>query len=471
MLGVTLYGWQWKVTRQLVKGNKRIILNTSRQIGKSFLVGVIALWYVVFNKGASSQFKNTKVGIISATEGQAKKLLLDVKNLMRVGDVHCRLAYSKRPEDVFHAGLFSSLIDNSKNAANSSTCITFVPFDKKFGLFLEGSTIGSFVKSLPPTDIVRGETFDVVIVDEASKVDDEIYNMAISKTGDKYDATRFITSTPYGRSGFYYEYFDPDDRLSSRSWTRFWFSVDAIKLDDPADYKRRLSDIKEQNELGKNLTVRQEYYGDFVQSEQSFFNPRKVEQIFDADFMPTESYGGECDMGLDFGGLKKSRTVLTISHLTEDGAIKRIWHHAYEVRQDASILEDIADLKKRFNIQRIIVDDCPEGDYKIREMEEKGWDITRMQFARDKVRKYGDFRSMLNRAQVLSYHDAELAGEMKALSVAKGRERTKIQPPPGYSDDLIDSFVMSAYHYSQQDDGFEFYNLDDYEEVGRRGKK
>jgi len=461
MLGIKLYGWQWLVTRELLLGKRRLVLNTSRQIGKSFLVSILSLWYVVFNQGHSSEFSNTKVGVISATEGQAKKLLLDIKNLMRVGDSYCKEHYSKTNDDIFHFGIFSYLIDDSRNAENTKTCITFKCGDDKFGLFLKDSKVGGFIKSLPPTDIVRGETFDFLIVDEASKVDDEIYNMAISKTGDKFDAVRFITSTPFGRAGFYYEIFDPEDKIKDNSWKRFWFTVDAIKDDDSDDYARRLKDIKERMQMGKNLEIRQEYYGEFVQSERSFFSPFKVDGMFLNRLCPVEKYSGLCDMGVDFGGLRKSKTVLTISCIKSDGMIYRIWHHAYEVRQDDSLIEDIADIKRRFNIQRIIVDDCPEGDFKIREMDNRGWEVTRMSFARDKVRKYGDFRSMLNKDKIKSYNDSDLMSEMKALSTAKGRERTKIAAPPGYSDDMIDSFVMSTYHYTEDEDDFDFYDLDE----------
>lgn len=454
MLGITLYGWQFKVTREIVKGNKKVILDTSRQIGKSFLVAVLSLWYQMFNLGASSQFNNTKIGIISATDGQAKKLLLDVKNLMRIGDANCKEKYN-----IEH--LFSMMIDNKQGSENTKTCITFQAWEEKLGIFLQGAKVGGFIKSLPPTDIVRGETFDFLIVDEASKVDDEMYNSAISKTGDKFNAIRFITSTPYGRSGFYYEYFDPEEKLQKNTWKRFWFTVDALEYDDQKDYLRRLKNIEFEMEAGKNLVVRQEYYGEFVQSEQSYFDPQKVDDMIE-DIYPVESYTGFCDLGIDFGGLKKSRSVITISTFDEStGNIVRLYHHMYEVREDASIVEDVKELRTRFNIQRIVVDHCPEGDYKIREMEDLGWDVTLFAFGSEKVKKYGDFRSMLNKGRIKSYKDSDLVGEMKALSMAKGRERTKIQPPPGYNDDIIDSFVISSYHMTQSDEDFKFYDLDD----------
>lgn len=459
MLGIKLYAWQWVVTRGIVSGNRRVIMNTSRQIGKSFLTSILSLWYAYFNKGHSSDYVNTKIGIISGTDDQAKKLILDIKNLMRVGDVYCREHYSRQPKDVFDAGIFTSLIDNSQGAENNRSSITFMPYHEKFGVFLKGSKVGSFIKSLPPTDIVRGNTFDLLIVDEASLIDDETYNSAISKTGDKFDALRIICSTPRGSNGFFFEYFDPYDKLPEHSWKRYWFSIECIQYDDAADYNRRVKDIKEQNQMGKNLVVRQEYYGEFVQSEQSFFNPDKVDAMID-DSCSVTSYRGECDCGIDFGGLRKSRTVITICYYSE-GIIHRIYHQFYAVRQDSAIIEDLKELKTRFNIQRFIIDYCPESDYKSREMEQLGWEITKMQFVKDRTRKYGDLRSMLNKGLVKSYNDPDLVGEMKAMVVTQGRDRSIIAPPIGYSDDFVDSFILATYHMTGEADTFNFYDLDE----------
>lgn len=465
MLGVRLYGWQFLVAQRINLGDKRVIINTSRQIGKSTLAAIVALWFAVFNRAGSSEFRNTKVGVISATDDQAKKLMLDIKNLMYVGDAFCREKYSKDKDDVFGHGIFSYLVDYSREAENTRTSITFKKYEEVREVapeLLVGSVIGSFIKSLPPTDIVRGNTFDLLIVDEASIIDDDVYNMAISKTGDKYDAVRIMTSTPRGYSGFFYEYFDPEDKFGDSPWTRFWFTIDSIALDSPEEYAKRLNDIDQELARGKYLVVRQEYYGEFVQSEQAFFKPKKIDEMIDPDSAPVEGFRGECDLGVDFGGLRNSRTVLTVSAYDEDsGIIRRLWHKAYGVKEDASLLSDIEEIRGRFNIQRVVVDDCPEGDYMIRDMEKKGWLVTRMVFAKDKIKKYGEFRARLNKEEIKSYFDSDLIGEMKALQQIDGKARTMIRHAPGMNDDLIDSFLLSTYHFVGDTSDFGFIDVDE----------
>ena len=90
-----------------------------------------------------------------------------------------------------------------------------------------------------------------------------------------------------------------------------------------------------------------------------------------------------------------------------------------------------------------------------------GWNVVGMKFGSEKVKKYGEFRSLVHKGKVKSYQDNVLMAEMKALMSKQGVERTKIQPPPGYSDDHVDSFLMSAYFYIVADEGFRTWDWDD----------
>ena len=125
-------------------------------------------------------------------------------------------------------------------------------------------------------------------------------------------------------------------------------------------------------------------------------------------------------------------------------------------------MDDIEYLKTRFNVQRIIPDQCPAGQYQIRLMQDKGWDIHPMSFRSDKVAKYGAFRAKLNKGKIQSYEDPDLRCEMLALENSSTSRQSVIIAPPGYSDDMIDSFVMSSYFYiDEEDKGFKFFSLYD----------
>jgi len=124
-------------------------------------------------------------------------------------------------------------------------------------------------------------------------------------------------------------------------------------------------------------------------------------------------------------------------------------------------VSDIEELLTRFNVQRIIPDDCPAGWYRIKEMQKKQWNIQPMSFKADKVKKYGAFRSMLNKGYVDSYEDEDLRVEMLGMEFSEGQRSTIIRHAPGYSDDLIDSFIMSCYFFLNEDNKITFGTFED----------
>ena len=114
-------------------------------------------------------------------------------------------------------------------------------------------------------------------------------------------------------------------------------------------------------------------------------------------------------------------------------------------------IDDMKALMIDFSIDRIVVDDCAAGMLFIRMMESEGWSVTKMNFRSEKIKKYGAFRRMLNKGLVVSYHDDDLRTEMLAMEYAGNTRQSYIQHAAGYSDDLIDSFVMSSYFYCEEE--------------------
>lgn len=465
MLDFRLYAWQVyfleRIRRRMDKGeviydlNKEFVALTSRQIGKSTAVAIFSLWACIFNKYPGTVHNNTIVGITSASDVQAKKLLYEMKKFLMTGD---RVMKDKYGKDNFFKQLLAA------NEPNNTTTITFNSWQEGYGLLLNGSKSGSVIKSYPPTSVVLGETFTITIIDEAGKTDkisDEFYYDYIYPTGNSTDAIRISTSTPWVSSGFFYKMADPDGIHGDSPAEVVIFTIDAIKLENPGYYDNVMQIITQMNKDGKQNEVQRAYYCRFVQGETSYFNPKKVHAAFTDEYDMVEQSAKPCDMGVDFGGKVASRTVITISYLDDTGIVRRLYHRRYNIGEDETLLDDISELRTRFNIQRIIPDDCPAGDYLIRRMQEKGWDIEPMNFRTDKVKRYGAFRSMLNNEKIKSYRDDDLKTEMLALEHAHGRRQSVIEHAPNYTDDLIDSFVMSCYFFLDVDEGPKFFDLNE----------
>lgn len=459
MLGVELYTWQKEIADRVSSGRKKVIVNCSRQIGKSLLVAIISLWALTFNKASSGEGRNTKIGIISRSDDQAKKIISEIRNLIIKGDAVMKGKADKR---FVNRNYFSDMLDSSQKAENTKMSLTF-----KRGL--RRSVYGSFVKSFPPTDAVLGNTFDFVFIDEASRVEDEIYYRAIVPTGDKYGAVWMLTSTPNGLSGFFYEIMDVEEMLRDHSWDRFWYPVHAVKFDDPEYYERKMNEIAVMLRQGKRNTVEQEYYGSFVASEQNFFDAKKVEEMFKDYPMVYQDRSRVVTLGLDVGGQKVSHTVVTVSGC-EDGVVRRLFCKRYPVKGDGDLIDDLASLKLKFNIGRFVVEDCQIADFLIRDMERRGWNVYKFNPNSEKVPAYSNFRARLNDGLVESFVDDDLLVEMKALTKTEGKRNTMIHAPTGYTDDMVDSFVMSAYFYTTDDVGARVVNFDKLREA-KKGER
>jgi hypothetical protein len=482
MLGITLYSWQVYVINRVVKAinnrqsvkmmssedrlkvqidDKEFIIMTSRQIGKSTLIAVLSLWACVFNKYPGTLMNNTSILITSASDVQAKKLLYEMKKMIRAGDIHMATAYIENDKPKFGKNFFSVLLDD--NEPNNTTMITFKAYKPEYGQYiLKDAKSGCIIKSYPPTQSVLGETASIIFIDEAGKtdkIDDMFFYDYIYPTGNSTNAIRLYASTPWVPNGFFYRMVDPDNLYGDSPAEVFVFTIDAIKIENQVYYETVMKTITQMNKDGKTDEVQRAYYCRFVKGERSYFTPESIFGMFTNE-SKLESYSGMCDLGLDFGGKTTSKTVITISRIDENNVIHRLYDKVYEVQKDDSIIEDIQELKTRFNIQRIIPDDCPQGDYLIRDMMLKGWNVTPMNFRTDKVKKYGAFRGQLKKGNIKSYEDDNLKTEMLAMEFSEGSKQSLIQHAPGYTDDIIDSFVMSTYHFLQDEGGLEFFTWD-----------
>jgi hypothetical protein len=467
---IRLRAWQVSTLSRITdpeRVSKFFVLITSRQIGKSLSSAIVSSWAVLFNKFPGGVENNTAVCIISAGETESQKLLNEIKKLFKRGDNHLKRSYvDDEGVPLFGEHFFTELLD--PDGSNNKTMMTLLPHDPEVHgeYILAGSKSGSTIVSYTPTSRVLGETFSLIIVDEAGKTDritDEFFYEFLLPTGDERNAVFMILSTPWVSSGFYYRMVDPEGLFEPMEDAEvFAFDIDAIKIEDPQGHARRLKQIKKLEADGKIDEVQRAYYCRFVSSEQNYFDPEKVYQVFSPVHKKLFSYDGSCMMGVDFGAKSHSRTVITISRFDEErGFVYRIYDKVYEVNEDEDIVEDIAYLLTLFNVDCIVYDDADTGRYVVQQMEKKGWNIHPMSFRAEKVKKYGALRGLLNTGKLVSYEDEDLKVEMLALQNTPKRARSLIGAPPGYYDDRIDSWVCSAYHYLEVlSDDYEFFSLD-----------
>jgi len=442
-LGLKPYAWQYMAFKEFRKQNKHQIWATSRQyLGKTTAIAMMALHSVVYNMYPSEGLHNrTVIGVISRTEEQSKKIIKDIRDLMYRGDEQIsRITGGKITK------FFDNMLSTTKSSANSKTEITL--------------TNGCRIIALPPTDRVRGYTFSQLFCDEAAFFENDEFFLEIAfPTLSKTNGKMVLTSTPNGQKGFFFKVFDPFEQGEERQdFNKIWLYWKHIENPDEIEKVMVTKDMY--YSTGRGIKFEQEYETKFTATVDTFLDSDKVDEGIDKSSTKLTQFDGKTDMGIDVGYVD-ARTVITISYIDKDKVSHLIYHYIYPQKNDLTLISDVQKLIPRFNVQRIIIDDCPASGHIIQRMKEIGLNVKPMSFKKDKVRKYGEFRAQLYKGKIKYYNLKDMIHEMKALQEEETLKSTRISKPQGGSDDIIDSFLMSLYYYIESNKGIRLWDVNE----------
>ena len=230
-LGLDPDPWQERLLRSTAS---RVLLNCSRQSGKSTMSGVIALHRALYSPGSL-------VLCLAPSERQSKELFA------KVSDSYRRLRGTPAPAS-----------------------------DRKLGMHLPN---GSRIEALPGSErTIRGYSgVDLLIVDEAARVDDELYFAARPMLSVSGGALMMLT-TPYGKRGVFFE-----EWTGGREWDRY---------EVPAAECPRISEefLAEERAALPTYVYRQEYECSFEDTEDQIFSHEMIQAAVTPDIKPL--FGG-----------------------------------------------------------------------------------------------------------------------------------------------------------------------------------
>ena len=262
--GITLHEGQVRILKHIKskKDAKYVTIKTSRQFGKTLFAMQLLLYHSINEKSS--------IGWFSPYISQCKYVMKKIVDAIR-----------------------------------TSTLIKSYNQTDRIIELINGSKI--YFYGVDNADAIRGNTFDYVICDEAAYYPKDVFEEVIRPTLLVKGKKCYIISTPKGKHNWFYKYYIQD----SQSYTSIEGNYQENKYID-------IDEIEAARQTLPEHIFRQEYLGEFLDSEFQVFQNIENVSILKSWAKPTKhNYAG-----LDLGR-KNDYTVLTI--MNEEGEVVEIY--------------------------------------------------------------------------------------------------------------------------------------------------
>ncbi len=222
--------------------------------------------------------------------------------------------------------------------------------DEEWGIERDTQTIiefdnGSSIHCLPTGrngNKIRGFSADMIIVDEAAFIEDNIYEDILEPMIFATTGRLVLASTPWGKSGYYYRKFAGSEH--NQEW-------DSLQVSSYVNPLIEESDLEEYKEGKTDSQIKREVMGEFVEDSAQFF-PTSIIRPCMPGAKPKQE-GDYASLGVDIAGEGDDRTVF----YGVDGKGNVFLHD--EVYEDMGVLEAaeyIKTLDRAYNFNKIQVD-------------------------------------------------------------------------------------------------------------------
>lgn len=280
-------------------------------------------------------------------------------------------------------------------------------------------------------DSIRGESFDLVVLDEAAKLVEGAWTDAIMPTLADRGGQAFLISTPRGRNWFYTEFMraQADGRYAA-SWT-------APSTDNP------MPSIREAAELARTrvpeATYRQEWLAEFVESGGVF---RRVVEAATAVELAEALPGRVYIAGVDVAD-KADWTVVSVidAGSREQVYIDRFNRVGYEALEDR-----LHAVYRRFNVQTMVIEDNSVGQPVIDHLVNR--DMAIVPFHTSSATKQPliqALQSAFEHSELRILPDAVQMGELQAYEAERTATGFRYSAPPGMHDDTVMALALAWY--------------------------
>lgn len=278
---------------------------------------------------------------------------------------------------------------------------------------------------------LRGESFDVVIIDEAAQVSEETYSDVILPTLADRNGRLLMISTPKGRNWFWREW------MRGQSDNKQIAAFTAPTSANPSPNIRKAFEMA--RDRVSERTFKQEWLAEFVDDGGGVFRNVRPCAIAERvnEPLPNHTYVA----GLDWA-LSNDYTVLSIIDATDKALvyIDRFNGIDYSLQR-----ERIRATCERFNVRVVVAEENamgkPNNDM-LRRMGVKVRDFTTT--ATTKADIIEELAASFERGAIKIINDPILIGELEAYESERGPSGgVKYNAPQGMHDDMVMSLALA----------------------------
>lgn len=430
--GFTPDRWQTDVLRNR---DRQVVLNCSRQSGKSTIGAYLVVHEAIF-------FPGSQILIISPTQNQSDELFRKVRDVFK------------------NSGLKFRLIEDNQRSLKLDN--------------------GSRVLSLPADpERIRGYSPNLIVVDEAAGVPDNVFE-AIRPMFTVSLGRLVLLSTPLGKRGYFHRICtnnDPD-------WIRFTITADMVKRISE-EFLRR-----ERRELG-DIVFNQEFMCKFVDDASSLFSfddvtraiTREIEPLLqesDAGILINQSYlyktvedkKPKYFIAVDPGKTRSYTGIIIIEKIgsSEDPIFNVVYiarlSHGTEYLEQVEIIENLLNVVEPLKRCKLVIDCSGVGAVLYEHLKKRGIRPGGIIFKprgearqdKEKVFKVSKEELFKNAQKKIALGEVriaegcellnELVYELNEIEVRLTEHGNYIYKPrrSGIHDDLVDAFCIGLWY-------------------------
>lgn len=370
---------------KILRSVKRyLVIRCGRQIGKTLVICIKAVHYAFTNP-------HKRILIIAPSQRQSSRMFKIIRGF------------------IYNSKYLKRSIDHSESQTQTEINLT------------NGVTI----LCLPAhPDTIRGESGDLVIIDEAAFVEDDIYYETIEPMTASTGGMIWLISTPKGKRGFFYH----ASRYANEkkyNWTEFFFPSEVATKYIREDTGKPQIDpdfLKTKKETLPDHIYRQEYGAEFIEARDNYFTTELIQQCVRPILQLNKGIENRTYyLGSDLAKKQDKFVVIimeVIDSFEDDGKNYAQGEVVYTLHLEGATYHKqvriIKDLMERFNIAKAWIDRTGVGEMPYEALKELRIEGVTMSLPK-KETLYSNLRLQMERQAILFPPVELLLKELKEL--------------------------------------------------------